>query len=61
MIIYVIGMFEFYKNQAFIFEPSYTFNNSYGPKNSFYPLGNITPMTPDEIISRNYTIKSSTK
>ena len=56
IIIYVIVMFELYKNKAFIFSP---FTPSPPPANSFYPLGSVTPMTQEEIDQRNAIITAS--
>lgn len=57
IIIYVIVMFELFKKKKFIFAP---YTPPPAPPNSFYPLGNITPMTQDEIDQRNAIIKAST-
>ena len=57
IIVYVIVMFEFYKNESFIFTP---YKPPPPPGNAFYPLGNVTPMTADEIEQRNAIIIGST-
>ena len=55
IIAYVIAMFECYRNKTFIFS---TFTPS-PPPNSFYPLGQITPLTQEEIETRNELIRGS--
>lgn len=57
MIIYVIVMFEFYKNQTFIFTP---YVPPTPPPNYFYPLGSVTPLTQEQIEQRNAIIAAST-
>ena len=57
MIVYVIVMFELFKQQKFIFSP---YTPPPPPPNSFYPLGTVTPMTPEEIEARNAIIRGST-
>lgn len=58
MIIYVVMMFEFYKNKKFIFAP---YNQPKPNSPHFYPLGKITPMTQEEIDHRNEIINASRK
>lgn len=50
-------MFEFYKKQTFIFTP---YTPPPPPPNSFYPLGSVTPLTPEQIDQRNAIIFGST-
>lgn len=57
MIIYMIVIFEFYKNQTFIFAP---YVPPTPPTNYFYPLGSVTPLTQEQIEQRNAIILSST-
>lgn len=56
VIAYTIFMFEMYKQQKFIFTP-------YVPPTPsepyFYPLGNVTPLTAEEIEQRNKIINDS--
>lgn len=56
MIIYVIVMFECFKNQTFIFTP---YAPPTPPGNFFYPLGTVTPLTQEEIDQRNVVINAS--
>jgi hypothetical protein len=58
MIIYMIALFEFYKTKTFIFA-KYTPPKPPPDQNAFYPLGKITPLTPEEIETRNEIIKQS--
>lgn len=58
MIIYVIVMFECFKNQTFIFTP---YVAPTPPANFFYPLGTVTPLTQEEIDQRNAIIRASVK
>lgn len=58
IIIYVIAMFEFYKNRTFIFTP-YTPKNPPSDTKAFYPLGQITPLTQEQIDERNKIINAS--
>ncbi len=58
MIIYVIILFELYKQQEFIFAP---YSPPVPPSNYFYPLGEITPLTQEEIEHRNAIIRGSTR
>ena len=55
--VYAVVMFELYKHQAFIFAP---YTPPTPPSNHFYPLGDVTPMTQEEIDFRNAIIRSST-
>ena len=57
MIVYAIVMFEIYKNQTFIFTP---YQQPAPPPNTFRPLGNVTPLTQEEINQRNALIRAST-
>lgn len=56
IIVYVIVMYELYKNHAFIFAP-------YTPpppsSNAFHPLGNVSPLTQEQINQRNAIIMAS--
>lgn len=56
MMIYVIIMFELYKQQKFIFAQ---YTPPTPPSNHFYPLGNVTPLTQEEIDHRNAIIRAS--
>lgn len=57
VIIYVIVMFELYKNQTFIFSP-YTPPVPQTPH--FYPLGAVHPLSQEDINQRNAIIMAST-
>ena len=59
MMIYVIVMFELYKNHSFIFS-KYNPPAPQSSANAFYPLGKITPMTQEQIEQRNAIIRAST-
>ncbi|MEM2986600.1 MAG: hypothetical protein QXV60_00665 [Nitrososphaerota archaeon] len=56
MIVYSILMFEFYKNHTFIFSP---YKPPDPPVKFFRPLGEVIPMTQEEIETRNNIIKNS--
>lgn len=56
MIVYALIMFETYKNDTFIFTP---YTPPAPPPNTFFPLGNVTPMTQEEIAARNAIILGS--
>lgn len=56
MIVYVIVLFELYKQQTFIFAP---YTPPTPPSNYFYPLGKVTPLTPVQIEQRNAVIRAS--
>lgn len=56
IIIYVIVLFELYKQKRFIFAPYVPPNP---PDRYFYPLGNVTPLTQEEIEQRNAIIRAS--
>lgn len=58
IIIYVVVLFELYKNQEFIFA---TYSPPTPPSNYFYPLGEIIPLTQEEIEHRNALIRASTR
>lgn len=53
VIIYAIVMFETFKNQSFIFTP---YIPPTPPSNHFYPLGDVRPLTQEEIDQRNRVI-----
>ena len=55
-IIYVIVLFELYKQKRFIFAP---YVPPTPPAPFFYPLGKITPLTQEEIDHRNAVIAAS--
>lgn len=57
IVIYVLVMFELFKNQAFIFKP---YVPPAPPENSFYPLGKVTPLSQEDIDARNEIILNST-
>ena len=59
MIIYIIILFECFKNKTFIFE-TYTPPAPPSNQNGFYPLGTVTPMTQEQIENRNASILAST-
>lgn len=56
MIVFAVVMFETYKNDTFIFTP---YTPPPPPPNTFFPLGNVTPMTQEEIAARNAIILGS--
>lgn len=56
MIVFALVMFETYKNDTFIFTP---YTPPAPPANTFFPLGNVTPMTQEEIAARNAIILGS--
>jgi len=56
IIIYVIVMFELFKQRKFIFAP---YVPPPPPTNSFYPLGAVSPLTQEQIDQRNAIILAS--
>jgi flagellar basal body-associated protein FliL len=56
VIVYVIVIFELYKQQKFIFAP---YTPPTPPSNHFFPLGNVTPLTQEQIEHRNAIIRAS--
>lgn len=57
MIIYIIVIFVCFNKKVFIFAP---YTPPPPPANSFYPLGEITPMSQEEICTKNLNIYCST-
>lgn len=55
-IAYVLVLFECYKNKTFIFAP---YTAPPPPANTFYPLGEIIPLTQEQIDQRNTIIRNS--
>ena len=55
IMVYMIAMFELYKERKFIFSPY----NVSKPSDAFYPLGQITQLTQEEIDTRNAVIKAN--
>ena len=55
--VYVVLMFEFYKQQKFIFAP---YTPPTPPQYYFYPQGTITALTQEQIEQRNAIIQAST-
>lgn len=58
IIVYVIVLFEAFKQQKFIFSP-YIPPSPPKEQNAFYPLGNVRPLTQEEIDNRNRIIRNS--
>jgi hypothetical protein len=56
MIVFALVMLETYKNDTFVFTP---YTPPPPPANTFFPLGNVTPLTQEEIEARNAVILSS--
>lgn len=56
LVIVAIVIFETYRSQTFIFAP---YVPPTPPSGTFYPLGEITPLTPDEIATRNAIIQDA--
>ena len=56
IIIYVIVLFELYKQKRSIFS---TYTPPTPPSPFFYPLGNVRPMSQEEIDRRNAIIRAS--
>lgn len=56
IIIYAVALFETYKYRTFIFAP-YVRPTPPGPH--FFPLGNVRPLTQEEIEQRNAIICAS--
>ena len=55
MVIYIILMFEWFKNKKFVFAP-YVVPAPPDGSNPFYPTGEIQDLTPEEICIRNLNI-----
>jgi len=55
--LYVIVMFELFKKQSFIFSK---YTPPTPPSPYFYPLGNVTPLSQEQINARNAAILAST-
>lgn len=54
IVIYVVVLYESWKHNKFVFKP-YTPPNP--PSNTFYPLGDITPATPEQLAERAALLK----
>ena len=56
VLVYTIVMFELYKHQVGIFKP---YKRPTPPGAHFFPLGTVTPLTPDELATKNQVITNS--
>lgn len=54
LVIYIVVLYESWKHDKFVFKP-YTPPNA--PENTFYPLGNVTPATPEQLAERAALLK----
>lgn len=58
LIVYIVLMFEWYKNKTVVFSP-YTPSPPPDSQNAYYPISNVTPMDQDDICRRNINIYCS--
>jgi len=58
LVVYIILMFEWYKNQTVVFSP-YTPGAPPADQDPYYPISNIQPMSQEQICTRNINIYCS--